>query len=87
MGPSYPLLEGTTEEVVFNMVNAILLRVHQSGHLAQISPEREPGQRKAWMTQQTICAYLREALPCFLPIGLSHFGDEWSCLGLRRGNK
>ena len=30
---SYPLTEGDREEVVFNMVNAMLLRIHQSGHL------------------------------------------------------
>ena len=37
---SYPLRDGTKEEVIFNMVNALLLRIHQSGHLAEISPER-----------------------------------------------
>ena len=37
---SYPLRDGTEEEVIFNMVNALLLRIHQSGHLAEISPER-----------------------------------------------
>ena len=71
----YPLLEGTTEEVVFNMVNAILLRVHQSGHLAQISPERRALVKEGLDYYKTIRADLREALP-FWPIGLSHFGDE-----------
>ena len=37
---SYPLKEGDSEEAVFNMVNAMLLRIHQSGHLAEISKER-----------------------------------------------
>ena len=83
---SYPLMEGTTEEVVFNMVNAILLRVHQSGHLAQISPERRALVKEGLEYYKTIRADLREALP-FWPIGLSHFEDEWSCLGLRKDNR
>lgn len=37
---SYPLEQGDREETIFNMVNAMLLRIHQSGHLAQLSPER-----------------------------------------------
>ena len=28
---SYPLVEGTEEETIFNMVNAMLFRIHQSG--------------------------------------------------------
>ena len=38
---SYPLSGG--EEVIFNMVNSMLLRIHQSGHLANLSPERCTG--------------------------------------------
>ena len=59
---SYPLLEGTTEEVVFNMVNAILLRVHQSGHLAQISPERRALVKEGLDYYKTIRADLRLSL-------------------------
>ena len=38
---SYPLRTGDAEEVVFNMVNALLMRIHQSGHLAELTPERK----------------------------------------------
>ena len=31
---SYPLKDGDEEETIYNMVNALLLRTHQSGHLA-----------------------------------------------------
>ncbi len=31
---SYPLRAGDEEETIFNIVNALLLRVQQSGHLA-----------------------------------------------------
>ncbi len=83
---SYPLREGSREEVVFNMVNAILLRVHQSGHLAQISPERRQLVKEGLDYYKTIRGDLRQALP-FWPLGLSHFEDEWTCLGLRNGNR
>ena len=37
---SYPMRDGDEEETIFNMVNAMLLRIHQSGHLAELSPAR-----------------------------------------------
>ena len=38
---SYPMVSGDKEEVVFNMINAMMLRIHQSGHLVNIEPERK----------------------------------------------
>ena len=38
---AYPITSGDREEVVFNMINAMLLRIHQSGHLGNIDPERK----------------------------------------------
>ena len=37
---SYPFMDGDREETIFNMVNTMLLRIHQSGHLVKISQER-----------------------------------------------
>ena len=37
---SYPMRQGDKEEVIYNMINAMLLRIHQSGHLAQLPAER-----------------------------------------------
>ena len=37
---TYPLMDGDREETIFNMVNTMLLRIHQSGHLVKISQER-----------------------------------------------
>ena len=33
---SYPMRQGDKEEVIYNMVNAMLFRIHQSGHLAEL---------------------------------------------------
>lgn len=83
---SYPLREGDDEEVIFNMVNALLLRVHQSGHLAELSPRRRELVKEALDFYKTIRGDIREALP-FWPLGLPAHGDDWLSLGLRRGDK
>ncbi|GJM74991.1 hypothetical protein HMSSN036_72070 [Paenibacillus macerans] len=81
---SYPLREGDDEEVVFNMVNALLLRVHQSGHLAELSPRRRELVKEALDYYKTIRKDIPEALP-FWPLGLPKQQDEWISLGLAAG--
>lgn len=83
---SYPLREGDDEEVIFNMVNALLLRVHQSGHLAELSPRRRELVKEALDVYKTIRQDIRESLP-FWPLGLPTPQDDWISLGLRNGNK
>lgn len=83
---SYPLPKGDREEVVFNMVNAMLLRVHQSGHLNMLSQERKDLVKEGLDYYKTIRYHIKEAVPCW-PLGLSQFEDEWVSLGLRAENK
>lgn len=83
---SYPLTDGDREEVVFNMVNALLLRIHQSGHLAQISSERKALVKEALAYYKEIRKDLRHALP-FWPLGLSVFSDPWVSLGMKTDKK
>ncbi len=83
---SYPLKVGDREEVVFNMVNALLLRVHQSGHLAELSKERKELVTEALTYYKTIRQDIKTALP-FWPLGLSSFSDTWVSLGLRTTEK
>jgi len=78
---SYPLTEGDKEEVVFNMVNAMLLRVHQSGHLANLSVERKLLVKEALDYYKSMRSNIKTALP-FWPLGLSKFSDTWVSLGL-----
>lgn len=82
---SYPLRDGSKEEVVFNMVNALLLRIHQSGHLAEISPERLALVKEGLDCYKRIRPDLKDALP-FWPLGTASFDDEWLALGLRNGS-
>ncbi|ASA20220.1 glycoside hydrolase family 36 protein [Paenibacillus donghaensis] len=83
---SYPLREGDDEEVIFNMVNALLLRVHQSGHLAELSPQRRALVKEALDVYRRIRGDIPKAMP-FWPLGLPGSGDEWVSFGLRRGKK
>jgi alpha-galactosidase len=83
---SYPLREGDDEEVIFNMVNALLLRVHQSGHLAELSPRRRDLVKEALQVYKRIRMDIPHSLP-FWPLGLPTQQDEWVCLGLRRDNR
>ncbi len=79
---SYPLTEGDREEVIFNMINALLLRIHQSGHLVNLSGERTELVKEAIHYYKEIRQDIRMALP-FWPLGLSLYRDPWVSLGLR----
>ena len=83
---SYPLTDGDREEVVFNMVNAMTQRIHQSGHLANLSLERKALVKEAIDCYKRIRNDIKISVP-FWPIGLSHIGDEWVVLGLRTESK
>ena len=78
---SYPLTEGDDEEVVFNMVNAMLLRIHQSGHLANITNRRRALVKEAIDYYKSIRSALRHATP-FWPLGPAKFSDGWAALAL-----
>lgn len=78
--------EELKEEVVFNMINAILLRVHQSGHLAKLDEERKKLVKEGLDLYKNIRRDIREFYP-FWPAGLSNFSDEWVSLGMRGDSK
>lgn len=79
---SYPLTDGDSEEVIFNMINALLLRIHQSGHLVNLSPERMGYVQEAIAYYKTIRKDIKTALP-YWPTGISQYTDPWVSLGLR----
>lgn len=83
---SYPLREGDDEEVIFNMVNALLLRVHQSGHLAELSPRRRVLVKEALDYYKIIRGDISAALP-FWPLGLPTQQDDWISYGLRHEDR
>lgn len=83
---SYPMENGGYEDTVFNMVNAMLMRIHQSGHLANISPEDFAAVKEGLDYYKSIRNGIRNALP-FWPLGMSKFTDGWISMGLRTEKK
>lgn len=83
---SYPLREGDDEEVIFNMINALLLRVHQSGHLAELSKPRLALVKEALDFYKGIRGFIKDATP-FWPLGLPNQHSKWVSLGLQGNGK
>ncbi|NLL78217.1 MAG: alpha-galactosidase [Clostridiales bacterium] len=81
---SYPLRDGDREEVIFNMVNALLLRIHQSGHLAELSRERFELVAEGIAFYKSVRSDIARALP-YWPLGLAQTDSEWMSLGLESG--
>ena len=82
---SYPQRDGDREETIFNMVNTLLLRVHQSGHLAELSKERFLLVKEALSYYKTIRMHIKTALPIW-PLGIADNQDDWLSLGLQTPN-
>lgn len=79
---SYPLESGDEEEVIFNMVNALLLRIHQSGHLVNLTGTRLELVREGIRVYKKIRGQIRKGIP-FWPLGLAKNTDEWLAAGLK----
>lgn len=78
---SYPLKDAGREECVFNMVNAMMLRIHQSGHLAEISEQGFALVKEGIGCYKAMRGDIRRAVP-YWPLGLAKAEDDWLCLGL-----
>ncbi len=83
---SYPMRNGDKEEVIFNMINTMLLRIHQSGHLAEISTERIDLVKEGISCYKNIRQDIKRALP-YWPLDLADNLDQWLCAGLKTDEK
>lgn len=81
---SYPLRDGDMEEAAFNMVNAMLLRIHQSGHLAEMDDARRALVHEGVRVHLGIVEELKEGVP-FWPLGLADFARSTFALGVDCG--
>ena len=69
------------EETAYNMVNTMLLRIHQSGHLAELSPERFELVKEGIAYYKKIRGDIKNALP-YWPIGTADSRDPFASLAL-----
>ncbi|MEG0741266.1 MAG: alpha-galactosidase [Clostridia bacterium] len=83
---SYPLRDGDEEATAFNMVNAMLLRIHQSGHLPELAPACRALVHEGIRQHLAMTEELKDGLP-FWPMGLGQFGDAFLCVGVDCGNR
>lgn len=83
---SYPMRQGNKEEVIYNMINAMLLRIHQSGHLAELPAERLDLVKEGIACYKTIRQDIRGAVP-FWPLDIADNEDMWVCGGLQLEKK
>ena len=81
---SYPLRDGDAEETCFNMINAMLLRIHQSGHLAEMDEARKALVHEAIRIHLDLVDELKEGVP-FWPLGLATFQRKSFALGIDCG--
>lgn len=78
---SYPLRTGNKEEVIMNMVNGMLLRIHQSGHLAEISKERFALVKEGICLYKQIRGHIKRGFPIW-PLGFPTLSSDWFCFGI-----
>jgi len=82
---SYPLKDADADQASFNMVNAMLLRIHQSGHLAALTPEAAANVKEGIRVyKEIIREHISKAVP-FYPLGMPDVTDSVKpiALGIR----
>lgn len=82
---SYPKKEADEEEAVFNMVSAMLGRVHQSGFMNKLPKANFERVKEGIECYKTIRHDIKRALPRF-PLGLIGFEAPWAAAALDCGS-
>ncbi len=79
---SYQLAKGDADAATFNMVNAMLFRIHQSGHLAELSAESFAQVKTGLQIyKDKIRPHIGPAVP-YYPLGLPDMTDPVSPISL-----
>ena len=82
---SYPTQDADDEEIIFNMVNTMLMRICQSGPLAGFSPSKLALVKEGITCYKKIRDDIRHSLP-YWPLGLPKFTHPWASLALKNGS-
>lgn len=83
---SYPLSDSTKEQTIFNCVNSVLMRIHQSGNMDVLAEDKKDIVREEYDFYRKIRSQIPNALP-FWPLGFAQEGDDWMSLGLKMDSK
>lgn len=82
---SYPLQDGDDEEAIYNMINAMLVRIHQSGYLNELTEKRFEMVAEGIKVYKSYHKEIPESLPVW-PTGIPHIDDQAVTFGLRNGD-
>lgn len=77
---SYPLQDADAEQTVFNMVNAMTMRIHQSGHLGRLGEENLALIREAVDYYKSYRRLIGRSYP-FWPLGMPSFDGQRFAVG------
>lgn len=86
---AYPTAEDGPKEASFNMVSAMLCRIHQSGQLASLSPESfEQVSNAIIIYKKRLASFIPQSVP-FFPLGMPAMADSIApiAVGIRNGKK
>jgi alpha-galactosidase len=78
---AYPQPEWSDDEIAFTLCNALLGRIHLSGHLDRMSRPQQALVAVAVGVYKRIRSELAAAVP-FWPLGLPGWADSWLALGM-----
>ena len=82
---SYPMRNADEETTAFNMINAMLCRIHQSGHLAELEPSALALVKEGIQTYKAIRSDIRTSLP-YWPLGFARAVESNAVLVLDAGD-
>ena len=83
---SYPVADESINVTAINMINSMLLRMHLSGEVMNLSDEQKALVIKGIEKYKEIRKYIPEMIP-FYPLGLPEFNGEWQCAGYKNKEK
>lgn len=79
---AYPVAGGDEHSAAFNMVNAMLGRIHLSGDVLHLSPQQFADVKAGVDCYKALRGSLASAT-AFYPLGLNAYGAHWACVGYR----
>lgn len=83
---SYPLADADCDAVSFNMVNALLQRIHLSGKLTELSQETFQLVQEGIKIYKNYRQFILSALP-YWPLGTPSQKSTWTSMGLANKDK
>ncbi len=83
---SYPLAKASDDEIVVNMVNSLLKRVHLSGEIQAWDEEQFALVKEAIDLHKQIRDDIPKSTP-FYPFGMPQYSQKWMCEAYRLPNK